>query len=122
MSSNHMRPAERDWGRLLQDLEKSPAAQWRILGLLGESDHFRNSLNKLYVHSGGHAKWWVGDFDVGQTQIDPIAYRASIPKHIALSADRVVEGSASLLLKLTCDPRKRGLAKMLAEFHRRLSS
>jgi hypothetical protein len=122
MSSNHTSPAQRDWSRLLQELEKHPAGQWRILGLLGDSDPHPNLLHKLYVHSGGHAKWWVGDFEVVQTQIDPVAYRASIPKRNALSADRVVEGNASLLLKLTCDPRKRGLVKMLAEFHRRLSS
>lgn len=118
----HIRPEERDWRRLLRDLDTHPAEGWRIFGLLGEPDQYPNSLYKLYVHRGGSARWWMADSGVGRISHDPIARQASLPKDRVLSADRLVEGDATVLRGLTCDPQKVGLVKLLGELQRRLSA
>ena len=93
-----------------------------MLGLLGDRNKYPGSLYKLYLNRDGRARWWRATSGIGQVGFHPFRYQESIPKDWALPADRLVKGSAVLLRNLTCDQEKIGLAKVLGEIQKRLTS
>ena len=108
--------------RLLRELDTHAVEGWQVLGLLGEPSTYPGSLDQLYLHRGGRARWWKADSGISQIRFNPVKYQARIPKARALPADRLVHGSAVLLLGLTCHPEKTSLVRMLTEIRKRLAS
>jgi len=104
---------DRILGRLTHALAQASPSDVRVLGLIGRGFEAERSLYKLYVRPTRTGRWYEAGNSVGQCRPghDPLASQRRI-EH-AGNAVASVEGDASVLADVTCNPESRALARVL---------
>jgi hypothetical protein len=112
---------DRAFGRLTRALEQAAPGDVQVLGLIGRGFEAERSLYKLYVRPTRAGRWYQAGHNLGQCApgFDPIALQRRIER--GGNAAQSLEGDASVLADVTCNPESPALVRALGLVQRRVS-